>query len=221
MAHSIEKSTMQFLKDIDKNNNRDWFQENKPYYLEAQGNVIDFVESVLQNMATYDEEIVKTDVKKALFRIYRDTRFSKDKTPYKTNFGISLGIGKGSQNAGYYIHIEPGKSFVGAGLYQPDSSNLKKIRSEISTYRKEFLDIIHSKNFQKFYPELHQEDKLKNPPQGFDKENPMIEYLKLKNVLVLHKLSDAQVFSKDSATFVSELFEVAQPFNQFINNAIN
>ncbi len=217
---SLQQS-FQFLTDLQANNNREWFQDNKDTYLEAQKNVIEYVELVLREMASYDEEIIKTDVKKALFRIYRDTRFSKDKTPYKTNFGISLGIGKGSTQAGYYIHLEPEKSFIGAGLYQPDSSNLKKIRSEISLFRKEFLDIIHAKNFQKYYPELHQDDKLKNPPQGFDKDNPMIDYLKLKNVLVVHKLSDKQIFSKDSATFVSELFEVAQPFNQFINNAIN
>lgn len=107
----MQSSTLQFLRTLEKNNNREWFNENKTTYQEAQQDVIYFVEKLIEEMVVFDEEIGKADAKNSLFRIYRDTRFSKDKSPYKTNFGASLGMGKGSQKAGYYLHIEPGESF--------------------------------------------------------------------------------------------------------------
>ena len=128
----MKSSTLQFLKKLSQNNNKEWFTENKQLYSDAQTDVIEFIENLISEISKSDEEITKTDAKKSLFRIYRDTRFSKDKIPYKTNFGASLGMGKGSQKAGYYLHIEPGKSFLAGGLYMPEPATLKEIRKEIS-----------------------------------------------------------------------------------------
>ena len=111
MSADLKNSTLLFLKDLHKNNNREWFNENKDRYRAAHTNVADFVEVLIEEIGKFNEEILRTDAKKALFRIYRDVRFSKDKSPYKTNFGAGLGMGKGNRISGYYLHIEPGKSF--------------------------------------------------------------------------------------------------------------
>jgi uncharacterized protein (TIGR02453 family) len=157
----MQSSTLQFLRTLEKNNNREWFNENKTTYQEAQQDVISFVEKLIEEMVVFDEEIGKADAKKSLFRIYRDTRFSKDKSPYKTNFGASLGMGKGSQKAGYYLHIEPGKSFLAGGIYMPESSVLKEIRKEISAFGEEFLTIVEKDEFRNYFRGLSVEDKLK------------------------------------------------------------
>ncbi|WP_262496351.1 DUF2461 domain-containing protein [Chryseobacterium sp. PMSZPI] len=111
MSANISSKTFDFLKKLNKNNNRDWFNENKNLYTESQQNVVSFLDELIKEMSGFDEELAKLDSKKALFRIYRDTRFSKDKSPYKTNFGASLGMGKGNQKGGYYLHMEPGNLF--------------------------------------------------------------------------------------------------------------
>jgi len=111
MSATISTKSFDFIKKLTKNNNREWFTENKNLYIESQQNVISFLEELINEMGEFDEELAKLDPKKALFRIYRDTRFSKDKIPYKTNFGASLGMGKGSQKGGYYLHLEPGNHF--------------------------------------------------------------------------------------------------------------
>lgn len=213
----MEKSTLQFLTQLDKNNNREWFNENKNLYLEAQASVIEFVENIIQGIGKFDEDILKIDAQKSLFRIYRDTRFSNDKSPYKTNFGASLGIGKGSQKAGYYLHIEPGKSFIAAGIYMPDAPTLKKVRTEISENGKTFLKIINNAKFKKEFGDLDSESALKKIPQGFDKEDPMAEYLKLKNFVVLKKISDKELLEVKSAENLVSHFKEAKAFNDFIN----
>ncbi len=206
-----------FLKKLNKNNNREWFTENKNLYTESQHNVIVFLEDLLKEMSEFDEELAKIDAKKSLFRIYRDTRFSKDKIPYKTNFGASLGMGKGSQKGGYYLHLEPGKSFIAGGIYMPESSVLKELRKEISLYGNEFLAIVNNKDFKKHFPELDQDDKLKKIPQGFEKEDPMAEYLKLKNFIVVYYLKDEEILEKDAAKNLTKIFKLMKPLNDFLN----
>lgn len=221
MTSSISAKTFEFLVKLEQNNNRDWFNENKSLYTDSQQDLINFLEELIQQMSSYDGEITKTDVKKSLFRIYRDVRFSKDKSPYKTNFGASLGMGKGSQKAGYYLHIEPGKSFVAAGIYMPEPQVLKTIRKEISLFKDDFLKVVHSENFTNTFTNLDQDSKLKNVPQGFEKEDPMAEYLKLKNFIIVYPLRDSDLTKKDSASKVSKIFEAAKPLNDFLNNIIS
>lgn len=217
MPATISTKTFDFLKKLTKNNNREWFNENKNLYTESQGNMIAFLEGLINEMGEFDQELAKIDAKKALFRIYRDTRFSKDKTPYKTNFGASLGMGKGSQKGGYYLHTEPGKSFLAGGIYMPESSTLKKVRKEISLYGDDFIKILNNKDFKKFFPELDQADKLKKVPQGFEKEDPMGEFLKLKSFIVVYNLKDEEILDKNAVQNMTEIFKLMKPFNDFLN----
>jgi uncharacterized protein (TIGR02453 family) len=168
-------------------------------------------------MVVFDEEIGKADAKKSLFRIYRDTRFSKDKSPYKTNFGASLGMGKGSQKAGYYLHIEPGKSFLAGGIYMPESSVLKEIRKEISAFGEEFLTIVEKDEFRNYFRGLSVEDKLKKVPQGFEKDDKMAEFLKLKHYIVTHPVSDEQLLNENAAKEFAKIYKAMKPLNDFLN----
>ena len=213
----MQSSTLQFLRTLEKNNNREWFDENKTTYQEAQQDVIYFVEKLIEEMVVFDEEIGKADAKKSLFRIYRDTRFSKDKSPYKTNFGASLGMGKGSQKAGYYLHIEPGKSFLAGGIYMPESSVLKEIRKEISAFGEEFLTIVEKDEFRNYFRGLSVEDKLKKVPQGFEKDDKMAEFLKLKHYIVTHPVSDEQLLNENAAKEFAKIYKSMKPLNDFLN----
>ena len=213
----MQSSTLQFLRTLEKNNNREWFNENKTTYQEAQQDVISFVEKLIEEMSAFDEEIGKADAKKSLFRIYRDTRFSKDKSPYKTNFGASLGMGKGSQKAGYYLHIEPGKSFLAGGIYMPESSVLKEIRKEISAFGEEFLAIVEKDEFRNYFRGLSVEDKLKKVPQGFEKDDKMAEFLKLKHYIVTHPVSDEQLLNENAAKEFAKIYKAMKPLNDFLN----
>ena len=213
----MQSSTLQFLRTLEENNNRDWFNENKTTYQEAQQDVIYFVEKLIEEMVVFDEEIGKADAKKSLFRIYRDTRFSKDKSPYKTNFGASLGMGKGNQKAGYYLHIEPGKSFLAGGIYMPESSVLKEIRKEISAFGEEFLTIVEKDEFRNYFRGLSVEDKLKKVPQGFEKDDKMAEFLKLKHYIVTHPVSDEQLLNENAAKEFAKIYKAMKPLNDFLN----
>ncbi|GAA4152424.1 DUF2461 domain-containing protein [Chryseobacterium ginsenosidimutans] len=217
MSATISPKVFDFLKKLTTNNNREWFNENKSLYTDSQENIVAFLEDLLTEMSEFDEELGKIDAKKSLFRIYRDTRFSKDKIPYKTNFGASLGMGKGSQKGGYYLHMEPGKSFIAGGIYMPESSVLKELRKEISLYGEDFLKILNNKDFKKHFPELDQDDKLKKIPQGFEKEDPMGEYLKLKNFIVVYYLKDEEILDKNAVKNLTKIFKLMKPLNDFLN----
>ena len=212
----MQSSTLQFLRNLEKNNNREWFNENKTLYQEAQQDVISFVEKLMEEMADFDEEIGKLEAKKSVFRIYRDTRFSKDKTPYKTNFGAGLGMGKGNKISGYYLHIEPGKSFLAGGVYKPEPSVLKTIRQEISAFGDEFKAILEQDEFRNYFRGLSVEDKLKKVPQGFEKDDKMAEYLKLKHFIVTHPVSDEQLLSENAVKEFTKIFKAMKPLNDFL-----
>lgn len=212
----MKKTTIDFLKNLSKNNNRDWFTENKKSYTEAHVDTINFVEELIDEIGKFDSEIAKLDAKKSLFRIYRDVRFSKDKSPYKTNFGAGLGMGKGNKVAGYYLHIEPGKSFIAGGVYQPEPSVLKEIRKEVSMNGDEFLEIVNDKNFKKYFGELDQDDKLQKVPQGFEKDDKMADFLKLKNFVVLHYLKDEELFDKNAIQNFGKIYKAMKPLNDFL-----
>ncbi|MBU8884042.1 DUF2461 domain-containing protein [Kaistella sp. DKR-2] len=217
MSVKIESTTLNFLRNLTKNNNREWFAEHKEKYISAQENVISFVENLIENIGEFDGEILKTDAKKSVFRIYRDVRFSQDKSPYKTNFGAGLGMGKGNKISGYYLHIEPGKSFLAGGVYQPEPSVLKEIRKEISMNGKDFLKILEQKEFRHNFRGLSVEGKLKRVPTGFDKEDPMAEYLKLKNFIVNHPISDEALMNSDAAKNFAKIYQSIKPLNDFLS----
>ena len=216
MKNNISTSTLQFLNTLEKNNNREWFNENKNSYLEAKEDVELFVESLIQEIAPFDEEILKIDPKKAVFRIYRDVRFSKNKIPYKTHFGASLGMGKGTKISGYYLHIEPGKSFLAGGVYNPEPAVLKQIRNEIRASGDDLLKIIEHQDFRNNFRGLSIEHKLQRVPAGFEKDHPMAEYLKLKSFTVSHPISDEALMDPQAAKNFAKILKSIKPLNDFL-----
>ncbi len=216
MKNNISTSTLQFLNTLEKNNNREWFNENKNLYLEAKEDVELFVESLIQEIAPFDEEILKIDSKKAVFRIYRDVRFSKNKIPYKTHFGASLGMGKGAKISGYYLHIEPGKSFLAGGVYNPEPAVLKQIRNEIRSSGDDLLKIIEHKDFRNNFRGLSIEHKLQRVPAGFEKDHSMAEYLKLKSFTVSHPISDEGLLDPQAAKNFAKILKSIKPLNDFL-----
>jgi uncharacterized protein (TIGR02453 family) len=219
----IQKSTLDFLKKIKSNNNRDWFEKNKNLYLAAKDDVEKNLEVVITGIRAFDKRIrPEVTAKKSVFRIYRDVRFSKDKRPYKNNMGASVNPGgKKDFSPGYYIHIEPGNSFVAGGMWMPEAPLLAKIRQEIDYNLKEFSKIVNEKNFKKVFGELDQDDKLVNIPKGYPKDHKGIEFLKLKSFIVVGSISDKDVLGKDFAKKVISICKTMKPLNDFLQRAID
>lgn len=216
----INKSTLTFLKNLKKNNNRDWFNENKSKYEEARTNFEELISELVNQIAKFDPPVGNVNPRKAIFRIYRDTRFSKDKTPYKINLGAHLSphAAQLHDRAGYYIHIEPGKSFLAGGAYLPPSDWLNAIRYEINRNSKEFKKIINGKTFRTYFGELEGE-KLKTAPKDYPIDHPEIELLKFKSFLAVHKLTDKEVLSPKFINHTVKLFKALNPFDNFLNAA--
>jgi uncharacterized protein (TIGR02453 family) len=219
----LKSSTLKFLKGLKKNNHKSWFDANRPAYEAAKDDFRLFIQSVIDMHRKKDPDLNDLEARKCLFRINRDIRFSKDKTPYKTNFGASMDKGgKKSGLAGYYFHLEPGRSFFGGGIWMPEADVVKKIRQEIDYCHDEFHKIVSSKKFKSIYPELYTGEgvKLARLPQGFEKDNPAGEYLKFKSWLVLCNVSDAELTSKDLLKKTDAAFTTLQPFIKFLNRPL-
>lgn len=216
------KRTLDFLKKLSRNNNREWFEKNKEVFLQVKDDFEGFVGDLLHQMIVHDETLAGLDHKKLTFRIYRDIRFSKDKTPYKTFLSAGLSAsGKGTGRPGYYFQIEPGnKSMVAAGLYLPSAENLAKIRQEIDYNGERFAEILAEKKFKRIFGHLWDEDKLKTMPKGYAKDHPHIEYLKLKSFMATHSFSDAQVLHKTFLKLLVESMKTAKPLNDFLTEAL-
>lgn len=211
-----------FLTSIAKNNNREWFEKNKPKYLEAKVLFDDFVEAFHKELLKFDESLSGLNPRKLAFRIYRDVRFSKDKRPYKVNMGAGLSAhGKMEQEPGYYVHIEPGKSFIAGGFYMPNPENLAKIRQEIDYNAKAFLKILSDKKFKKYFSGLDDFDRLKTAPKGYPKDHPHIDLLKNKSFIVSHYFTDKQVRDKKFVKTAAEVAKALKPLNDFLLNAIS
>ena len=219
----LESSTLKFLKDLKKNNNKPWFDAHRKQYETARNDFENFIQSVLDKQGKNDPDLKGLAAKKCLFRINRDIRFSKDKSPYKTNFGASMDKGgKKSGFAGYYFHLEPGKSFLGGGLWMPSDDALKKVRQEIDYCFDEFKKIVSSQKFKTIYGELYTGEgiKLSKVPQGFEKNNPAAEYLKFKSWLVLTDISDSELTSKNLVPKTVDAFCLMQPLVKFLNRPL-
>lgn len=214
--------TLDFLSDLAKNNKKEWMDDNKKRYLEAKDQVIRLLSEIIPKAASFSPGLAGIDPKKTLFRINRDIRFSKNKDPYKTNFGASIVQGgRKSGNPGFYLHIMPGNSFVGGGVYQPESETLQKVRQEIDYNGKEIRSIIDEPKFKKTFGEPFGEDRLKTAPKGYPKDHENIELLQLKHYVFMRKVLDKEVTSKDFADQVVETFRTLQPFNSFISRAMD
>lgn len=220
----LQASTLQFLKGLKKNNVKEWFDGHRQEYDAAKADFAALIHELILKHSAKDLTLADLTAKSCLFRINRDVRFSKDKSPYKTNFGASLQReGKKSPYAGYYLHIEPGgTSFVGGGLWMPEADNLKKVRQEIDYCLEEFTGIVSNKKFVKIYNGLDNSSdlKLSRPPKGYDDTNPAIEYLKYKSFIATSNITDEEITGKGFEKRILEAFEVLQPLVYFINRAI-
>ncbi len=219
----IQKSTLAFLKKVSANNNRDWFEKNKELYVESKDDVEKNIEEILNGIRKFDKRIpADLSAKKCVFRIYRDVRFSKDKRPYKNNLGASINPGgKKDMSPGYYIHIQPGNSFIAGGMWMPEPSNLSKIRQEIDYNLEEFTKIIKHKTFKKIFGELDQDDILVNAPKGYPKDHKALDLLRLKSFIAVGSISDKDVQSKNYVKKAVEICKAMQPLNAFLQRAID
>ncbi|MEI8109823.1 MAG: DUF2461 domain-containing protein [Chitinophagia bacterium] len=220
----IQKGTVQFLKAIAKNNHKEWLDANRTQYESAKQNFTDLISFCIQEHGKKDAFIATLTAKECLFRINRDIRFSKDKSPYKTNFGASIKPGgKKSNLAGYYVHLEPGgKSFVGGGMYMPEPGDIQKIRQEIDYNWEEFSAILKNRSFNKVFGSLEKWDEitLAREPKGYDKNNPAIEWLKLKSWVATAPITDQQITQPDFSKTILQAFAALQPLLYFLNRAV-
>lgn len=220
----LQPSTLSFLKGLKKNNDKAWFDANRKQYEAAKKDVEQLVQEIIDTHAASDPGIAGTKAKECLFRINRDIRFSKDKSPYKTNIGAHIVEGgKKSVNAGYYIHIEPGQSFTGGGLYMPMPAELKKVRQEIDYNLDEFRSILESKKFKSVFGNLYvfEGSRISRVPQGFDKDSPAAEFLQFKSYIAERPLTDADLTDKKLVRKILESFEALQPLLAFINRSFH
>jgi uncharacterized protein (TIGR02453 family) len=218
----IQKSTIDFLKKLKQNNNKAWFDKNRPAYEISKKDFISFLETIIEKISSFDNSVKGLEAKNCIFRINRDIRFSNDKTPYKSNFGASISKGgKKSFYPGYYIHIEPGKSFLAGGIWMPPAPELNAIRQEIDYNTSDFKKIIKDKSFIKYFGGLDEEDKLKTAPKGYPKDHPEIDLLKYKSYIVVHYLKDQEVLSRSFEKHCIEVFKVLYPFDKFLRKAID
>lgn len=217
------KTIFTFLKALAKNNNREWFEKNKGEYLQAKESFEGFVGNLLKEAIKVDNALMGLDPKKLTFRIYRDVRFSKDKSPYKTNMGATFSPGGKLMNKpGYYLHIEPGnKSFVAGGLYMPAPEDVAKVRQEIDYNGKKLEAIFKSAAFKMYYDGFDVFDQLKKAPKGYAPDHQYVEWLKLKSFIITHNFKDADVQHKDFLKDVSGAFKAMKPFNDFLGEAIS
>ncbi len=220
----LQNNTVKFLKDLKKNNNKPWFDANRMRYDEARKDFEIFIQLLIDKHGKKDKSIAELKAKECMFRINRDIRFAKDKTPYKINMSASIGRGgKKSLFASYYFQLEPsGESLICGGLWAPMPPELKKVRQEIDYNFDDLQKIISNKKFKTVFKDLYkgEDATLIKVPQGFEKDNPAADYLKLKSFIAIKPLKDIDLTSKDLEKNILEAMEAAQPFVEFINRSI-
>ena len=213
-------TTLQFLEDLSQHNDKGWFADHKTQYDAARGDFEAFVEELRIALSPFIPQLAEQRARDLMFRIYRDVRFSKVKTPYKTHFSAYFSrAGRKAVDAGYYVHYEPGGNcFISAGMWQPQGKLMKAVRQEIDYSREEIEGILEDKKFKKLWGGLEGE-RLRTVPQGYTAENPAIELLKYKNFIVSHRLPAAQWAKGDVVKKIVELCATARPLVDFLNRA--
>jgi uncharacterized protein (TIGR02453 family) len=220
----INPETLQFLTVLKQNNQRDWFHEHKSDYEKAKNNFVDFASTLLENLQSFDQTLQNVEIKQCFFRIYRDVRFSPNKEPYKTHFGVYFAKngGKNSDFAGYYFHLDPEESFFGGGIYMPLPEYLKIIRKEIYYQIDEFNAILNALSFKKYYPDgIEEIEKLKKAPTDFPKDFPDIELLKNKHFFTSYYYQPQDALKDDFINDVTNGFKAVKPLVDFINFTID
>ncbi len=211
---------VQFLQELSENNNREWFQKNKKRYDESRGKALFITDVLINEIRKFDSDVPLLEPKDCLFRIFRDVRFSNDKSPYKTNFGSFIAKGgRKSIYAGYYFHIEPDGSFVGGGVYMPEAEPLKAIREAIAENGDEFSGLINNPEFKKVFPEM-MDDKLKTAPKGYSPDNEFIDLLRYKSFAFSSRITREEILSENYIEQLIRSFKILHPVNRFLNDAL-
>jgi len=214
------KNVLPFLRDLAENNTREWFQDNKKRYQQAKGEFEEFIGKLLPQLALIDKGLSGLEVKQCVFRIYRDVRFSHDKSPYKTNMGAAMTRGgRKSPFATYYFHMEPGSVFAGGGIWMPDAPVLKAMRQEVYYNVDEFKSILNAPSFRKYFDGISG-DKLKRPPRDFPSDFPDVDLLMYKSYVTTTQLRDEQVLRENFMEELLNVYRAMYPFNSFINRAL-
>ncbi|MBC7390929.1 MAG: DUF2461 domain-containing protein [Opitutaceae bacterium] len=216
-------NTLKFIGQLKENNNKTWLEAQKPDLLIAKNEFSEVVDQILKSIVVFDKSVEGLQAKDCIFRIYRDIRFSLDKTPYKNHFGAFFCEGRTqSPGPGYYLHVEPGdKSFIGGGIYMPLSPILQKIRQEIDYNGSKLDKILSEPTFKKYFNGLSGEDKLSRPPKGYFLDNPHIELLKLKSFVTGFNISDEEIVKGDIVKLSENVFKAMYPLQLFLKEAID
>ena len=211
---NINPQVFNFFKSLAKNNNRDWFEAHKPQFKALEGEVKIFMKVVEEKLQIHDK------IEKAkMFRIYRDVRFSKNKTPYKNHFGITFHREKPALRGGYYIHLEPGNSFLGVGFWGPKPEDLFRIRKELEVDAEELRQITADPGFLRYWGALKGEE-VKTAPKGFNKEHPNIDLIKKKQYTFLKRFKDEEVFDKNFTTLIDKYFQQIRPYFDYMSSVL-
>jgi uncharacterized protein (TIGR02453 family) len=211
-------STLSFLTELKNNNNREWFEKNRDRYAAAREDHLKNTAGIITKIATWDEGMKDVEAKKCVFRIYRDVRFSKDKSPYKTNMGAYFSPDrKDWARAGYYLHIEPGASFMAGGVYSPGGEHLRRIRQEIDYNLTEFESILQAKAFQKYWGNEFGGERLKKAPKDYPADHPGIEYLKQKDFIFSRKIQDKELIKEGMENILAEGWKLLYPLHLFLD----
>lgn len=208
------KKAFEFLKQLEKNNTREWFTQNKQQYDSVVKENKVFFTRIYHELQEYDQ------LKGIhIFRIYRDVRFSKDPTPYKNNFGVGYSRSKPMLRGGYYIHLEPGNSFAGGGFWAPDAQDLLRIRKEFELSTSEIEKITSDPTFIKYFEEI-KGDGVKTAPRGFDKDHPAIDLIRKKQFVLMRKFTDKEVFSDNFQKEVLLTLLAMRPFFDYMSEVL-
>ena len=212
-----------FLKELNENNNREWFAQNKSRYEKVKSKFEEISRLLISEISIFDNDIKNVDVKDCVFRIYRDIRFSTDKTPYKTHFGVYIASagGRKSQRGGYYLHLDPAGSFIAVGVWCPPPNILKALRQSVCDNIDELNEIRNETGYNTYFKTFFEEDKLKNVPAGFPRDFPDAELLKLKHYMVEYKLDDKILNASDFVLQLAQIARAGYPLNKFLNYTVD
>ena len=220
----ISKQTFDFLTELKKHNNKEWFERNKGEFREVYAHFSEFINELAKEVAKFDSRVKKSLIDKRtvkVFRIYRDARFSNNKQPYKLNFGGTIAPhGMENGNAGYYVHVEPGNSFLAGGIHMPDPKVLAKVRSAIAKDHKILRRILGTASFRKTFGRLDPYAMVKTRPKGFAKDHPAIDLLRYKSFIALKKISDKEVTSKNFQREAVKTLQILKPLNDYLAEAV-
>lgn len=214
------KTLLGFLKELAANNNKEWFDTHRKRYEGLRKDWIVYVDELIHSLKAIDAGIAELEAKNCIFRINKDIRFSKDKTPYKTNFGAILNRGgKKSMTSGYYLHIDPNEIFIAGGAHQPEPDLLAAIRQEIDYHPKEFKTLAEDRKAQALFGKLSGEE-LSRPPKGYDASNPMVDYLRKKSFVWVRNFTAKEVLDPGFTKEILHSYKQMKPLNDFLNRCM-